>query len=152
MPGSQITTILTNIATTLDSVTGVQRVYTYEPAILAPGNIPAILGGSQALDYWTVRPETTQPRRLTGYQVELDHVILMTHYYNAGDTSITEPLLDPIVVAVMDKFVNTFAVVPQAEMTGPPEVTWPMLWRLGETFVVWKTEFRLPVKELYTVQ
>ena len=152
MPGSQITTIVTNIATTLDGVTGVQRVYTYELVALAPGSIPTTMGGSQAIDFWVVRPEISRPTRLQGYQIEVDHTILFRHYYTAGDTSVTTPALDTIILAVMDKFNNTFAVVPQAEMTGPIEVTWPVLWMLAETFLVWKTEYRLIAKELYVVQ
>jgi hypothetical protein len=152
VPGSQITTIVTNIATTLDSVTGVQRVYTYEVVPLAPGSIPTTMGGSQAIDFWTVRPETTRPNRLQGYQIELDHVVLFRHYYTAGDTSLTTSAVDTIVLAVLDKFNNTFAITPQAEMTGPPEITWPVLWMLAETFLTWRTEYRLPVRELYVVQ
>ena len=152
MPGSQITTILTNIATELDSVAGVQRVYKYELVALAPGSIPATMGGSQAIDFWSVLPETTRPRRLQGYQHEVDHTILFRHYYTVGDAAVTTPLLQTIVLAVLDKFTNTFAIVPQAEMTGPPEITWPVLWMIAETFLVHKTEYRLPVKELYVVQ
>ena len=152
MPGSQITTILTNIATELDGVTGVQRVYTYEPVALAPGSIPTTMGGSQAIDFWAVIPETSRPTRLQGYQMEEDHTIIFRHYYTAGDTSVTTAALRTIVLAVKDKFNNTFAIVPQAEMTGPIEVTWPVLWMLAETFLTFKTEYRLPVKELYITQ
>lgn len=152
MAGSQITTIVTNIATTLDSVTGVQRVYTYEPTALAPGSIPTTMGGSQAVDFWVVRPEISRPTRLQGYQIEVDHTILFRHYYTAGDTSVTTAALDTIILAVLDKFNSVFSVVTQAEMTGPPEVTWPVLWMLAETFLVWKSEIRIPVKELYVIQ
>ena len=99
-----------------------------------------------------VRPELSRPARLQGYQIEVDHTILFRHYYTAGDTSLTTSAVDTIVLAVLDKFNNTFAIVPQAEMTGPPEVTWPVLWMLAETFLVWRTEIRVPIKELYVIQ
>ena len=152
MAGSQITTIVANIATELDSVTGVQRVYKYELVALAPGSIPATMGSNQAIDFWIVRAELSRPRRLQGYQIEVDHTILFRHYYTVGDPSVTTPLLDTIILAVLDKFNNTFAIVPQAEMTGPPEIVWSVLWMLADTFLVHKTEIRLPIHELYVVQ
>jgi len=152
MAGSQITTILTNVATVLASVTGVQRVHPYEPVATKPENVVAIMGGSQAVDYWSLIPETTRPHRLQGFQMEVDHVLLFQHYYEVGDTTISTPAVRTIVLAVLDKFNNTFAIVPQAEMTGPIDVDWPTVWRLADIFLVHKTVYRLPVKELYVVQ
>lgn len=152
MPGSQITTIVASIATLLDAVTGVQRVYTYEPIVTNPGDIVTIMGGSQALDYWTVRPEISRPQRLVGFQMEVDHIVRFRHYYDMGAVATSTAALDTIVQAVMNAFNNTFSLVPQAEITGPVEVTWPEPWQLGGTFIVHRTEYRLPVHELYETQ
>ena len=153
MPGSQLhPTILDALAVLLDAVTGVQRVYTYQPIAVAPGQIPTVMGSNQAIDFWSVVPESSESTRLTGYQHETNHVVLFQHSYTIGDSSVTTPLLRVILQAVFDKFTNTFAIVPQAEMTGPPALTWPVPWMLAESFLVWRTEFRLPVKELYTTQ
>ena len=152
MAGSQIIAIVNSLATTLDAVTGVQRVYKYEIAVLQAGNIPTILGGSQAVDYWTIRPESTEPVRFAGYQMELNHIVTFRHYYTIGDASVTEPLLDVIIVAVFDRFSTVFAIAPQAEVTGPLVIEWPVPRMIGETFLVWLTTYRLPVRELIVVQ
>ena len=152
MAGSQIGVIVAAIAATLRTIAGVQRVYTYEPVVLSPGTIPAVMGSSQAVDYWTVRPETTRPTRLVGYQMEFDHIILFRHSRTAGDVSVTIPVLDGLILTVLNTFSTVFSITPQAEMTGPLEVTWPVLWMVGETFLVHRTEYRLPVTELLSVQ
>lgn len=152
MPGSLITTILATLATTLDAVTGVQRVHAYEPIATAPADIVAIMGGSQAVDYWSIKPETTRTTRLAGYQQEIDHVILITHYYTVSDVTVTTPLLHVIILAVMNALNAVFSIAPQAERSGPVEVTWPVYWMIGGSFLVHKTEYRYPVKELVVIQ
>lgn len=155
MPGSLITTILTNLATTLDSVTGVQRVYTYEPVAITPGQIPTVMGSNQAIDFWTVRVAGSRPIRLVGYQMEWDHVVRFLHYYTVGDASVTAPLLDTIILAVLNAFSTVFSITPQAETTGPlevPEEEWARYFMLADTFLVYRTMYRLPVKELFIAQ
>ena len=152
MPGSQLPTILATIATTLDAITGVQRVHTTEPVWLTPESMPASVGTSQAIDYWTVGPETTQPVRLVGYQYDIEHIIVFRHFYSVGDSTVSTPVLRALIIAVLDAFNNVFSVAPQAEVTGPLSVIWPVLWSLSVPLPVWKTEYRLPVKEYYATQ
>lgn len=155
MAGSQIIAILASLATTLDAVAGVQRVYLHEQVVLAAGNIPATMGGSQAIDYWTVRVSGSHPRRLAGYQMEWDHVVRFHHYYTVGDPSVTTPLLDTIIVAVLNAFSTVFSIAPQAETTGPlavPEEEWGRYVMLADTFLVYRTMYLLPIKELFVAQ
>jgi len=152
MAGSQLSAIVASLVALLAAVPGIQRVYAYEPWVVPGEQIPTIMGTSQAIDYWTVRPETSNPRRLQGFQTENAHSLLLRHYVTAGDTAVTTAVEDARILSVCDLLVNTFSLVPQAEMTGPPEITWPHLFVLAETFLVLRTEIRLPVQELYLAQ
>ena len=152
MAESQILTILAAILPILDAVTGVQRVYNYEPLAVKPENIVTIMGGSQAIDYWSVTPETTDPQRFQGYQMEFNHVMVFRHYYEVGDAAISTPAVRTIALAVLNRFSTVFSIAPQAEMTGPLQIIWPIYWTLADTFTVHKTEYRLPLKELIVVQ
>src|SRR5215831_19113277 len=150
---SQITTILGKLVTLLDAVAGVQRVYAYEPFVTAPAQYNSTMGGSQAVDYWTVRPASSEPVRQVGYQMEFHHIVAFRHYFSVGYVTQTTPTVDSLIMHVLNAFSTTFSVTPEAEMTGPLAVVeWAQFFILGGSELVYRTVSHLPVQELVVTQ
>ena len=150
---SQLTVILGKLVTLLDAVSGVQRVYAYEPFVTAPAQYTSTMGGSQAVDYWTVRPATSEPARQVGYQMEFHHIVAFRHYLSVGAVDQTTPTVDQVALAVLNRFSTVFAITPEAEMTGPLRaVEWAEFFMLGGGELVYRSVFHLPVQELVVTQ
>src|SRR5262249_6815590 len=100
-----------------------------------------------------VRPQSSRPLRLVGYQMEFNHVVVFRHYYTVGSSSGTTATVDALTLAVLNKFSTVFSITPQAEMTGPLEVDqWMEFFLVAGTELVYRTVYHLPVKELIVVQ
>jgi hypothetical protein len=149
---TQIRAIVQAVATILAGIPGVQRVTTYEPVAKRGETLSQAIGPSGDVHYWIVRQESTRTVRQVGYTVEYHHVVVLRGWIEVGDESASTPVVDALVEAVQQRFDLVFSIDDLAEMTGPLEVTWPVLYMLAETFLVYRIELRLPVQELVTVQ
>jgi len=145
--------ILAAVVAKLGAIPGVQRVYTYRPVATAPGSIPSVMGPSTAVDYWTVRFQSSTATREVGYVVIKQHIIQFEHYYSVGVPTITTPLVDALITAVINAFSLVFSITPYAEVTGPLSVTsWAHEVWLADVFLTYRTEYQLPVQEYLVVQ
>lgn len=139
------------IKTTLQGVSGIGLVYTYEPIVVQAGDIPATIGASQSVHYWTIKRIATGEMRLTNVETERHHTIAVRGYREVGTASSTEATFQTLVESIMSTFRGTYQVPTatgtQAEVFGPMQVEEVGHLRLAETFLVHFADLRIMAQE-----
>lgn len=142
------------VKTTLQGISGLGQVHTFEPVALQAGQVPATMGGSGTILYWTVKRESTSEQRLTNVETERQHTIVVRGYREVGDASVSESAFQAQVETVMQTFRPTYQVPTStgahAELFGPMQCRQVGHRVLAETFLVHYAELAVEAQERVT--
>lgn len=145
--------IVAFVQTTLEGIPGIGLVHPFQPVMTDAGQIPSLMGTPGDIRFWSISRESTSENRLSNHETERHHILVIRGYLEVGDPSVSEPLFQALIEAIMLTFRGIYQIGTSgidAEIAGPLDTTQIGRRILGQTILVHYCECRLAAHELVT--
>ena len=138
------------VVDTLAAIDGVQRVHNYHPIATPGAQIPATMGPSGQVHFWSVVREATPEQYISNLETQRQHHLLIRGYLEVNDPSVTEPQFQALIELIMATFRGTYQVEDagdEAEIFGPMQLSTVGHRLLGATILTHYCECRTLANE-----
>jgi len=142
--------LLAFVVDRLAAVPGVLRVLSYHPIATPGAQIPATMGPSGQVHFWSVVREATPEQYIGNLETHRQHHVLIRGYLEVNDPSMTSPQFQGLIERIMATFRGVYQVEAAgegAEIIGPMQLSTVGHRILGATILTHYCECRTLANE-----